>query len=456
MRPIPAMRVVTATGAQVLGHPPFGSFLSVSTDTRSLEPGALFVALRGENFDGHRFLAAAEDRGALAAVVDAAGIGENPCGLPAYIVKDTLKAYGDLATAYRRQFAIPVVGITGTVGKTTTKDFTAAVMGALGPVVATEANFNNDVGVPQTLFRLTDDTMAVVVEMGMRGAGQIARLAAVAEPTCGIITTIGKTHSEFFADGEAGVARAKAELLDGLPVGASVALPAESPWLESVLRPRAKGPITTFGIAAGDVRAEKYRLVDGGAAFRIVTSVGDVDVRLSAPGRHLAVNAAAAFCAALWHGIPLETAAEALASVSLGKHRLQVLHAAGGWTVIDDSYNAGPESTRAALEVLHDWPAKRRIAVLGDMRELGPDAEAEHIALGVPAARTLDVLVTVGELAPHIGESACAAGLKTWLPTEDACAAAEALAPLLAEGDVVLVKGSRALALERTVEGLLR
>jgi UDP-N-acetylmuramoyl-tripeptide--D-alanyl-D-alanine ligase len=450
------MRVVTSTGAQVLGRPPFGAFLSVSTDTRTLEPGALFIALRGENFDGHRFLGKAEERGALAAIVDEAGIAEYPCDLPIYIVKDTLKAYGDLASGYRRQFSIPVVGITGTVGKTTTKDFTSAILGALGPVVATEANFNNDVGVPQTLFGITDNTAAAVVEMGMRGAGQIARLAAVAEPTCGIITTIGKTHSEFFADGEAGVARAKTELLWGLADGAPVGLPAESPWLESVLRPAAKGPVTTFGMAAGDVRAEDYRLVDGGAAFRIASPEGHVDVHLSAPGRHLALNAAAAFCTAIWHAVPLEAAAEALASVSLGKHRLQVHHAPGGWTVIDDSYNAGPESTRAALEVLHDWPAKRRFAVLGDMRELGPAAEAEHIALGVPAARTLDMLVTVGELASFIGEAAFDAGLSKWIHAADAGSAAEAVESLLREGDVVLVKGSRALALEHAVEGLVQ
>lgn len=456
MRPIPAMRIVTATGAQVLGRPPFGSFTSVSTDTRSLDPGALFVALRGENFDGHRFLGQAENAGALAAVVDEAGIAENPCGLPVYIVRDTLKAYGDLAEAYRRQFSIPVVGITGTVGKTTTKDFVAAIMGALGPVVATEANFNNDVGVPKTLFGIADDTAAAVVEMGMRGAGQIARLAGIAEPTCGVITSIGKTHSEFFAEGEAGVASAKAELLDGLAAGAPVALPADSPWLETVLRPRAKGPVTTFGLAEGaDVRAVDYRLDGHGSCFKIVTPLGSQVVRLNAPGIHLAANAAAAFCVAIWHDISLEAAAPALERAALGKHRLQVKQAPAGYTIIDDCYNAGPESMRAALEVIGDWPAKRRIAVLGDMRELGPDAEQVHRELGSLAAGKLDELVTVGELASLIGESASAKGLGQWEHLGSAEDAVNALRGKLKAGDVLLVKGSRALELERVVEGLL-
>lgn len=450
------MRVVTATGAQVLGRPPFGSFTSVSTDTRSLEPGALFVALRGENFDGHRFLGQAEDAGALAAVVDEAGIAENPCGLPVYIVRDTLKAYGDLAEAYRRQFSIPVVGITGTVGKTTTKDFVAAIMGALGPVVATEANFNNDVGVPKTLFGITDETTSAVVEMGMRGAGQIARLAAIAEPTCGVITSIGKTHSEFFANGEAGVASAKAELLDGLAAGAPIALPADSRWLGTVLRPRAKGPVTTFGLGDGaDVRAVDYRLDGHGACFRIVTAHGAQRVRLNAPGIHLAVNAAAAFCVAMWHDIGLDAAAEALAGVTLGKHRLKVIEAPAGFSIIDDCYNAGPESMRAALEVIGDWPAKQRIAVLGDMRELGPDAEKVHRGLGALAASKLDTLVTVGDLAHLIGESACAEGLGRWDKAGSVPEAVEMLRSGLREGDVVLVKGSRALELEKVVEGLL-
>jgi len=455
LRPIPAMRVVTATGAQVLGRPPFGSFLSVSTDTRSLEAGALFVALRGENFDGHRFLAQAEAAGALAAVVDEAGIAENPSGLPVYIVKDTLKAYGDLATSYRRQFNIPLLGVTGTVGKTTTKDFAAAILAALGPVAATEANFNNDVGVPKTLFAINDDTRAAVVEMGMRGAGQITRLISVAEPTCGVITSIGKTHSEFFADGEAGVAGAKAELLDGLPQGAPVALPADSPWLETMLRPRAKGPVTTFGLRTGsDVRPVDYRLDGRGCSFRIITPRGSQDVSLKTPGRHLAVNAAAAFCVALWHDIPLEVAADALASVSLGKHRLNIIEAPGGYIIMDDCYNAGPESMRAALEVTGDWPAKRRFAVLGDMRELGADAGQVHRGLGALAAGKVDFLVTVGEMAHLIGESAKAEGLARWVPARTTAEAVESLRDELRAGDVVLVKGSRALELEKVVEGL--
>lgn len=455
MKPIPAMRVVTATGAQVLGRPPFGSFTSVSTDTRSLEPGALFIALRGENFDGHAFLEQAEHAGALAAVVDAEGAARNTSGLPVYIVPDTTKALGDLAAAYRRQFDIPVIGITGTVGKTTTKDFAAAILETAGPVVATRANENNEIGVPQTLFRITEQTRAAVIEMGMRGPGQIAELCRIAQPTAGVITAIGKTHAEFFPNGEEGVANAKAELLDALTVNDPAGLPADSDWYRGMFQRRAKGPVTTFGFEqAADIRAENYRLEDGRAVFRLVTPAGAVDARLGAPGRHLALNAAAAFCTALWRGIPPETAARALEGASLGKHRLQTITTPDGLTVIDDAYNAGPDSMRAALSVLRDWPAARRVAVLGDMRELGPDAEEEHRALGREAARGVDLLVTLGDLGRYISEAAAAAGLKE---ARHAASRDDALALLNAlprDGTVVLVKASRALELERLASAL--
>jgi UDP-N-acetylmuramoyl-tripeptide--D-alanyl-D-alanine ligase len=450
------MRIVTATGAQVLGRPPFGAFASVSTDTRSLEPGALFIALRGENFDGHDFLQRAEDAGALAAVVDADGAARNTSALPVYIVPDTTKALGDLAAAYRRQFDIPVVAITGSVGKTTTKDFAAAILGTGGPVVATRANENNEIGVPQTLFRITDETRAAVIEMGMRGAGQIAELARIAEPTCGIITAIGKTHAEFFANGEEGVANAKAELLDALSTAAPVGLPSDSDWYRSLLQHRARGPITTFGFEeSADIRAEHYRLEAGRAVFRLVTPEGAVDVRLAAPGRHLAWNAAAAFCAAVWHGIPLTTAAGALEGVSTGKHRLQTETTADGLTVIDDAYNAGPESMRAALAVLREWPASRRVAVLGDMRELGESAEAEHRALGGEMGHGVDFLVTLGDLGRYISEAAHEAGAADARHAESPEEALSFLRAMPRDGTVVLVKGSRALSLDELAAALL-
>jgi UDP-N-acetylmuramoyl-tripeptide--D-alanyl-D-alanine ligase len=450
------MRIVTATGAQVLGRPPFGSFTSVSTDTRTIEPGALFIALRGESFDGHDYLSAAEEGGAMAAIVNEAGLAKNSSGLPLYIVQDTLKAYQDLATAYRRLFDIPVVGITGTVGKTTTKDFVAAVLGLMGDVVATRANHNNEIGAPQTLFRVDDDTAAAVVEMGMRGPGQIAELTRIAQPTCGIITAIGKTHAEFFATGVEGIAEAKAELLDGMPEGAPVALPADSDW-RPLLQRHARGPVTSFGFEeAADIRAEHYRLVGGGATFRIETPNGGVNVELTAPGRHLAVDAAAAFAVALWHDIPLEAAARALEGVSMGRHRLQVYEAPGGFTVIDDCYNAGPESVRAALEVLRDWPAQRRIALLGDMRELGPAEAEEHAAIGREACRSVDALLTYGAASRTASDAAREAGHPASAHAEDLDGAIRFLRERLQPGDVVLVKGSRALGLEHVVEGLLK
>lgn len=455
MKPLPAMRIVTATGAQVLGRAPFGAFSSVSTDTRTLEPGALFVALRGPNHDGHAFLSNAERAGALAAIVDVEGAARNASALPIYIVQDTLKALQDLASAYRRQFDIPVIAITGTVGKTTTKEFCAAILERLGCVIATRENDNNEIGVPQTLFRIEDDTVAVVLEMGMRGAGQIAELARIARPTHAILTGAGKTHAEFFPDGAEGVAKAKGELLEEMREGGPVALPFASPWRETVWAARVRGPVLTFGAEAGaDVHVERYAAERAGSRFLLVTPAGSQDVRLRIPGRHAAVNAAAACCAAIWTGLPLPEAAEALATVEPPAHRLRTLNAPGGFTVVDDCYNAGPESMRAALDVMRDLPV-RRLAILGDMRELGADAEAEHAALGRAAAETLDGLVTVGDLGRIIHDSAVRAGLcaaHAGSPEEAAILIRARVQP----GDAVLVKGSRALALEHAVEELMR
>jgi UDP-N-acetylmuramoyl-tripeptide--D-alanyl-D-alanine ligase len=449
MIPFPAMRVLTATGARQVGRPPFQDFLSVSTDTRTIGDGALFVALRGERFDGHDFLRQALENGALAAVVDEEGARRAPEGLPLYIVRDTLKAYGDLAAAYRRQFSVPVIGVTGSFGKTTTKDLIAAALRRLGPVVATAENYNNEVGVPQTLFRLGNDTRAAVIEMGMRGPGQIRSLARVVVPTGAVITGIGKTHSEFFPGGEEGVADAKAELLDEMQAGAPVALPADSRWA-MLLQRRARGPVTTFGFAAGaDVRAADYRLDDGRASFRLVTRDTSVSLRLTAPGRHLAQDAAAAMAVALWLGIPAAEAADAMAEAPLGRHRLNVHRLPGGRTVIDDCYNAGPESVRAALEVLRDWPAQRRVLVLGDMRELGDAAEEEHRALASETA-AFDRIITVGDLSRLVSE-----GHPNGAHFGDAGAAAETVVREISDGDVVLVKGSRALELEKVVSALV-
>lgn len=452
MKPIPAMRVVTAVNARVQGQTPFGSFTSVCTDTRKLEPGALYIALRGERFDGHTFLPQALERGAMAAVVDEEGVICTPPSLPCYVVKDTLSAYGDLALAYRRQFDIPVVGITGTVGKTTTKDMLGTVMAELGPVVATEANYNNDVGVPQTLFRIDESTRCAVVEMGMRGPGQIEVLARAAQPTVAVITGIGRTHAEFFANGEEGIADAKTELLDHTVPKGTVVLPADSPWLDR-LKTHARGPVMTFGWTENaDVRPENYTLVDGCARFALNIPGGLVEVHLNAPGRHLATNAAAAMCVALSLGIAPESAAARLADVSLGEHRLRTLKAPGGWTVIDDTYNAGPDSMWAALDILAEWPAVHRYAVLGDMRELGGYTVEEHRAVGIYVAGKVDALITVGDSSRSISDSASSGTPSAHFESTEE--AVDALLPRLGEGDVVLVKGSRALFLERVVEGL--
>ena len=443
--------VARAVGAEL----PFavaGVVGAIRIDSREVGPTDLFVAIRGERMDGHDFVLQAVRRGAAAVIADrAVQAGE----APVLLVPDTVRALGDLGRWVRASLTGPLVGVTGSVGKTSTRGMIAAGLEALGPVLCPERNLNTEIGVPLTLFRLDGTQRSAVIEMGMRGSGQIGELARIAQPTIGLITNIGITHMELLGSRDA-IADAKAELLDGIPSAGLAILPADDPYLAR-LRAHCACRIETFGVASSaDWRVDDVVSDDTG----LRCTVSGLPVRIAASGRHHAVNAAAAFAACAAAGVPPSEIAARLWGWTTGRGRGAALRGRGGATVIDDTYNAAPDSMAAALAALIGRcrsTGERAIAVLGCMRELGPESEAAHIALGRSAAAgELDLLITVGELAGLIADGA----RDTW-PTvriERAADRDEAITIVEREirsGDAVLVKASRSMELEVIVDSLL-
>ncbi len=450
--------ILDATRGQVLVRGPVCSFTGISTDTRTLQPGNLFVALRGERFDGHQFLAKARAMGAAGALVEDPGPGvrrrTSSTGSWCVIeVTDTLYALGQLARHHRRRFFLPVVGITGSAGKTTTKEMTASILEQGQVVLKSQGNFNNEVGLPLTLFTLRESHQAAVLEFGMRGRGQISYLASLAQPTVGVVTNVGLTHLELLGSPQA-IALAKAELLDEMPPEAIAVLPAQDAFFP-LLREHAQGPVVTFGEDdACDYRASDLVLgADGCLCFTLHTPGDAVPVCLGTPGAHQVRNALAAAAAASCAGATTAQLQQGLTSYRAGKGRMQVLHAPRGYSVIDDSYNANPAAVRATLEFLARVPGARKVAILGDMRELGPTEGELHRELGRYAMELhLDALLAVGELGREYVRGA-ADERAQWFP--DHAAAVQTALTLLAPGDVVLVKGSRAMQMEEIVAALV-
>ncbi len=422
------------------------AFSGVSTDTRTLRSGDLFVALVGSRSDGHQHIAAALRAGARGLVVSQPVVAS--LDTPVLRVPDTEVAYGLLARHWRDRFDIPVVGVTGSVGKTTVKEMLAAALSPLGPVLKTEASQNNETGVPKALLQMTPEHQAAVVEMGMRGAGQIAYLCGVARPTVGVITTIADNHLELLGSLDA-IADAKGELLEALPAPALAVLNADDSYL-SRLRSKTAARVVTYGMGASDAADHFFPAglarAEGGWRFEL----RGVPVLVPSLSRHDVGNALAALAVADALGVPPAEAARALADYAAPPMRMQVVHTHGGATVLNDAYNAAPASVATALETLAAHPGGRRIAFLGDMRELGARAEDAHRELGAAVASGggLDALYTVGGLAALIPGAT-----QRFADSEDAARfAREALA--LSPGDVVLVKGSRAVAMEKIAAAL--
>jgi UDP-N-acetylmuramoyl-tripeptide--D-alanyl-D-alanine ligase len=425
--------VAGATGGQLVGDPEV-VVDGATIDSRTLRAGQLFVAVSGER-DGHDFVPAARAAGAPAVLVrelvDDGG--------PAVVVGDPEGALTALGGHARGRLAGAVVGITGSVGKTSLKDLAAAAAGASRRTSASVRSFNNELGVPLTLLAAPDDTEVAIVEMGARGRGHISRLCAVARPTIGVVTAVALAHTEAFGSIEE-VAAAKAELVAALPAEGTAVLNQGDARVRAMATP---ARVLTYGVEQGDVRAVGVVLdAELRPSFRLVTPWGEADVRLAVRGAHNAENAAGAAAAALAAGADLEGVVRGLAEAALSPWRMELGLARSGARVLNDAYNANPASMHAALEALAGLEAERRTAVLGLMAELGPAADAEHRAVAADAAARSIRVIPVGTSA-YGGE-----------PAADVDAALDRLGDL-GPGDAVLVKGSRVTGLERLAEALL-
>ncbi len=405
-----------------------------SIDSRTLRPGQLFVPVVAGR-DGHEFVEAALAAGARAYLTSAA-----PAGGSAIVVEDTVAALQAAGRHARSRLQAPVIGVTGSVGKTSVKDLLAAVLVQRLRTAASERSFNNELGVPLTLLGAPDGTEALVVEMGARDVGHVAQLCSIAQPTIGIVTRVAAVHTEVFGTID-DVARSKAELVHDLPASGTAVLNATDERV-AAMAAATDASVVTFG-RGGDVHADRFMLDHSlRAHFRLRSSWGQVDVVLGARGAHQVDNALAAAAAALVCGLSLEDVAAGLAEAVLSPWRMELSTAPDGALVLNDAYNANPTSVAAALESLAHLPADRRIAVLGRMAELGPIEDEEHAAIGELAARLGIQLVTVA--APAYGGQDVAS-------VEDVLDLLEPLGP----GDAVLVKGSRVAELERLAELLL-
>ena len=447
--------IVAATGAKVLRQEA-ASFSDVVTDTRKIKGGELFVALSGERFDGADFAADAVAKGATG-VLAAAGCPEEKLPKRGTILAadDTLAAYQGIAHAWRMKFHIPVVAITGSNGKTTTKDLTAAALSALGPVEKTQANFNNEIGLPLTLLGIEEEHAAAVVEMGMRGLGQIRALAGVAAPTVGIVTNVGETHMELLGSIER-IAQAKGELAEAIPAGGSLILNADNPYVAAMRhKARASVRVLTFGIEqAADVQGMDIRAEGAGMSFTVQHDGRRSEFSIPMLGQHNVYNALAAIAAGLALGLSTERIRRGLSTLKPTKMRFEHLEK-NGWHLINDAYNASPMSMKAAIETLSSLATGRKIAVLGDMLELGDIAREAHLSVGrAIAEHGFDALVTRGELGEHIAEGAQQAGMMPDRVYRAASheEAADILKGILAPGDTVLFKGSRGMAMEKIIE----
>ena len=455
MDPLTLQTVAEYAGGTLRRGDAAGRVSAVVTDTRSLEPGQLFVALAGDNFDGHHFLAQAEKSGAAGAMISTlAGLPPLGEAFALLEVADTLLGYQKLARAYRAQLPLRVVAITGSNGKTSTKDFTAAVLGRRFRVLKTEGNFNNHIGVPRMLLRASVADEIAVLEMGMNHPGEIQPLAEMARPDVAIITNIGTAHIEFMGTREA-IAQEKGMLVEAIGSRGHVILPAEDDFAAS-LASRTSARVITAGLRKGEVQAGNVERTLAGSRFDVVYEGRRAAASVAVPGDHMIVNALLAVAAGLALGMPLEEAALGLASASLTKGRLQVRRV-GDLQVVDDSYNANPDSVIAALTTLAALPTRgRRIAVLGRMGELGAQSEAGHRQVGRAAADAhFDCVITVGEEAAIIGRSAAAGGVphvQTFGTTEEA---ASLLSELANPDDLILVKGSRSAGMERVISRLV-
>ena len=443
------------------GLSPLARLAGVSIDSRAVGRGQLFIAIRGPRHDGHGFVAAALQAGAEAAVVASERVSSYPAEIRGRLIgaSDTLAALQELAQAVRCGWGRRIAAVTGSVGKTTTKEILAALLGAKFRVLKSEGNLNNEYGLPLTLLRLEPEDKAAVVELGMSHRGELRRLAEIAEPEVGVVTRVAPVHLEFFASVDE-IALAKRELIEGLAGPEPVAvLNADDPRV-ALFAEVARGRVLTFGFGArSDFRAEKIQ--DHGAAgsqFDLIARGERSRLLLALPGRHSIENALAALAAASVWDIGPGEAADVLRNIKVGEMRGRLLEFAAGFAVINDSYNSNPVALAAMTGLLcHTGSYRRRILAAGEMLELGSDSASLHREAGrSAAAQGLDCIVAVQGHAAEIVNGAIGAGMPASraLFFGDSLAAAEFLADFVRQGDLLLVKGSRGVRMERIVEAL--
>jgi len=429
---------------------------AVTIDSRTAKAGDLFVAIKGERFDGHDFAGEVAARGVTAVVLED---GKIPGQLPdcaVIVVPDTRAALGRLATRVRQGYTLPVIAVGGSNGKTTTKELLASILGQRGPALKREASFNNDIGVPLTLLQLTAAHQAAVLEAGTNHPGELASLVRMIQPQLGIITSIGREHLEFFGD-VAGVVQEEGMLAELLPAGGTLFINGDSEWATAIGN-RTRAALVRAGCGiANNWRAKGIRLDKNGVTFRAETPGGDFDgeYRINLLGRHQVVNALLAMAVGASLGLSPAQVRAGLAECAPPKMRLQFWEA-NGVRVLNDAYNANADSTLAALQTLCDLPLQgRRVAVLGDMNELGAHAEAAHREVGQRAAELgIGQLFAVGKMASVTAGAARQAGLARVIEFTDVEAAMKAVKSFLKAGDVVLFKASRGCQLERVADTL--
>lgn len=457
MEPVSMQEVLEAIKGTLLSGHIMGFITGVSTDSRTIKPGELFVPLVGERFDGHDFIHQAVEKGAKAVLAQRM-LDRLPEGISVIKVDNTLAALQRLAGYYRKKFNIPVVAVTGSTGKTTTKDMIHCVLSARYNVLKTEGNLNNEIGLPLTLFRIQRHHEIAVVEMGMSGFGEIHRMAEAALPCVGVITNIGVSHIEKLGSRE-NILKAKLEIFDYFPGNGIAVLNADDDLLWEVKKCFSFG-FKYFGTREGiDFRAVNISTGQPGVKFKLISDNEKYPFELSLPGRHNVYNSLAAIAVGRLFGISFQEMREALKAFKTGNMRLNIFETQEGVVVIDDVYNASPDSMKAALSVLKDMPAVRRIAVLGDMLELGDYAEEGHRQVGRAVVESkVDLLITRGEASRWIGMEAQAAGMPPSSIYHCSCNkdVINLLSTIVHSGDTILVKGSRGMRMEEVVSYLLK
>ena len=455
--------VLRATGGRLLQGEAQASFQGISTDSRTVRTGELFIALRGPHFDGHRFAREALEKKAGGVLIEEDRAGEirwngyRPRAVIA--VKDTLRALGDIAHDRRRSFRTPVIALTGSNGKTTTKEMISACLETTFPILKTKGNLNNLIGLPLTLLSLTEKERVVVLEMGMNVPGEVRRLTEISEPDVGLITNVQIAHLEGMESLER-VKEEKGELFRRMRRDGTILVNQNDPYV-SDLADEFSGQKITFGVErSADLMAKEVRLKGvEGTSFKLILEGTEMEIILPLLGTHFVSNALSAVAAASLFGIELEKVKGALEHFHPFRMRMEVIPLGGGKTLIDDTYNANPRSMDLALETLAELKGKgRAIAVLGDMLELGHFSEEAHRQLGEKVKElSIDVLIAMGEKAPFVVESAIRYGFapEKARVVESHSEAISILKEVVQNGDWILVKGSRRMAMEKIVEGLI-